>query len=265
MDNVIERPDLASLGANAVNNKMYPSVLTSVPEDFGVRDVPIYFYNVGPQEHNAPRYPNHPHMLIRACPQGQDYIMARGSITHPFREMREDQNGERFPFLTNGFKEAAKILNPYNPGLDQDYDDPNALAENGNLNQFGVFWSKNNPPLPEEVAAAKKRLANTYRKELEKMVAIEAKEGPDGARGRANDISRAAANYFGQSYSWHRMDLVPKDVNAAKADCGACGEKIQAKARICMHCGAPTDPAKLENWLELKFAEKRPVGRPVGS
>jgi hypothetical protein len=262
----IELPEKAEQRSRARNEEVYgPVTIAEVPEDFGVRDTPIFFYNTGPMEFSEPRYPNHPHMLIRACPPGTPYIMARGSITHPFRELREDQNGQKFTILTNGYREATKMMNPMNPTIDQSWHDAGAFNENGNLNRFGVFWSTHNPPLEEELAVAKQRMEETYRKELEIMVAIEAKEGPDGARARANDISRAAANYFGQSYSWHRMDLVPKDVNVGKVDCWACGEQIRPKALLCVHCGAPADEEKREKWLEQKFAEKRAPGRPANA
>jgi hypothetical protein len=255
---LIERPDVAKAHAAERNAAVSPNVLAEAQENFGaVVDVPIYFYNVGPMEFSEPRYPNHPRFFIPACPPGKPYVQAKGSITHPFREIREDQNGNRFPVLTNGYREAAKMLNPMNPGLDQDYHEPSALNVNGNLNRMGVFWSVNNPPKAEELAAARARLEETFRQELSDMVSVETQEGPEGARARANRLSRAAASYFGQSYSWHRTDLVPKDVNVGKVPCWACGEEIRPAALLCMHCGAPMAEAKRASWLEQKFAEKK--------
>jgi hypothetical protein len=259
-DNIIERRDIGSLGAQAQNRAIYGvSNIAEIQSDFGAPKVPVFIYNISNQEFNIPRPPNHPHMLLRACPIGQPYALV-GTIEHPFREVHYDQNDNQIVKLTVGPVEATKMLNPMNPGIDQDWDGP-SLLEGGNLNAFGCFWSMHNPPLESELEAARKRLEKTYRKELETMVAVEAKEGPDGARNRANDISHAAANYFNQSYSWHRTDLIPKE-KMGQQECGACGEKINIVAKLCRHCGAPTDPKKLDAWIESKTEVKRGPGRP---
>lgn len=261
----IERPDIAIQHASEVNAKLNPAFLSDVPENFGVNEVPIYFYNVGPLEFNEPRYPNHPHMLIRACPPGTPYIMARGSISHPFQEIRLDQNENKFVVMTNGYREASKMLNPMNPGTDQNWHEPTAMNEYGNLNQYGVFWSIHNPPLENELAEARARMEATFKRELELMVRIEAQEGPAGAQSRVNNLSRAAAKYFNQTYSWFRLDLIPQTKELGKVECWACGEQIRPKALLCMHCGAPMEDAKRQAWLDAKFAEKRGPGRPAGS
>ena len=188
-------------------------------------------------------------MLIRACPEDQEWILT-GTIEHPFPQKDYDQNGNMRIDYIDGFKEATVMLSPLNPGRDQNWSNPDAFNVGGNLNDFGVFWSKENPPLPVELAAAKRRMERTYQAELKEMAKIEAKN-PANAAERANDISHAAANYFGESTSWHRSDLKPK-VETGKVECGVCGEGIQRSARLCIHCGAPTDPEKQERWLEAK-------------
>lgn len=258
-ENIIERTDIATAKAQARNESVSPSSIYDVQNDFGVQRQTIYIYNTSQQEFNTPRPPNHPHMLLRACPAGQPYALV-GSITHPFTEIEYDQNLNKQVRLTDGFREASKMLNPMNPGTDQDFDGA-SFSEGGNLNMMGCFWSTNNPPTQDELDADKVRKEKTYRKELETLVAIEAKEGPDGARNRANNISHAAAVYYGQSYSWHRSDLVPKQ-KLGMAPCGVCAEEINLAAKLCRHCGAPTDEEKQSLWLAARTEGKRGPGRP---
>lgn len=222
----------------------------------------IYFYNISPVEHRISLPPNHPRGIIfPACPRDKPYVLAKSAITHPFTEYREDQNNNRFPVYTDGYREATKILCPLNPGTDQDWDDSATIHGGGNLFRLGVFWSVNNPPLPKELESARRRLELTYRTKVEEMVEIEASDGPDEARRRADKTAHAAAEYFGQSYSWHRSDLSQKK-DGNKVDCGACGEKIQPSAKLCRHCGAPTDPNVQEAWLAEKFGPTKPA--PTG-
>jgi hypothetical protein len=264
------RPDVGSRKAQQRNEEFFPTGFAEIQENFAPKVTPIYVYNVSPIEFNEPRYPNHPHMLIKACPADKAYILVN-SITHPFSEAYRDENGNRLLRWTNGYREATRMLSPANPGTDQNFEEVNPLNIAGNLNNFGVFWSVNNPPTKPELAAADARVEKSFQKELAELARIEA--GPGGqaeAAGRANRISHAAVEHFNKfrpsgkklSYSWHRTDLVPDRSEADKVDCGACGEPIRANARICIHCGAPTDPDKLEGWISQQFAEKRGPGRP---
>ncbi len=258
---VRQNPEKAAEMAAAFNAKMSPASIVEQPTNFGIKPTPIYVYNVGPLEFNEPRYPNHPHLFIKRCPVGEDFILA-ASMQHPFEEKRFDENGHPFVAYTDGFQEVSRTLNPMNPGTDQNFGNEvsirAAMNQGSNWNKLGVFWSANYPPKPEEVAAAKARLEKTFREELEFMTREEAKS-PESANAQANNISHAAANWFGQSFSWHRSDLTRKAYDAGKVPCGVCGELIQPIARLCIHCGAPTDEEKREKWVERKF---RGPGRP---
>jgi hypothetical protein len=255
-----ERPDIAMTGSSAMNQAVYGESSVMPEENFGPATVPIYIYNIAPLEHNEPRPPNHPHMLIRACPKGEPYKIV-GQISHPFAEINYDQNDNRIVRWTNGPREATRMLNPSNPGVDQNFDDPNAFNEGGNLNAYGVFWSMHNPPLAEELEAATKRMETRFRKRLEVMAQIEAKD-PQGARDAATRVDHAAAEYYGISASWHRSDLRPK--SAGKVPCWACGEDIQAVALICKECRAPQAEDKRESWLDAQSGKRGP-GRPANA
>ena len=243
--------------ARAQNEAYFPPVIAEVQQDFGIKSVPIYIFNVAPLEHNSPRPPNHPHLFIRACPKNKPYILV-GQIEHPFREVSRDQNGNQKVNLTDGYREATKMLNPMNPGTDQNFAEEGFMA-GGNLNNYGVFWSKHNPPLDEEVSAARKRMERKFGESLDLMMKIEAEEGAAALPGRVDRVAHAAADYFGRTFSWHQR-FVP-DTKPNQVACQACGESISAVARICKECGAPTDPAKLDVWLTERFNTKPVAAR----
>jgi len=247
-------PEKASQRSNAVNELVYGADnIAGVQESFGISKTPIYIYNIANMEHNVPRPPNHPHLLIRRCPKNEEYKLV-GQIEHPFNEIEYDQNQNRLVRLVDGYREATKMLSPLNPGTDQDFDIISNLHYGLNLNTYGVFWSTSNPPQESEVEAAKRRLEKTYRTELERM--SDAKTA-DEARQMANNISHAAADYYNVSNVWHQSDLIPKNVDAGRVDCWACGEKIQASALICIHCRAPQAEEKRDKWLDAQTSPGR--------
>lgn len=99
-----------------------------------------------------------------------------------------------------------------------------------NLDDFGVFWTLDNPPKPEQIAAARLKMEGTYRKLLQMATSIE-------TSGRLDDITplmRIAASYFGEDRPWNR---IYKKV----LECPGCGEA--AKPGIIRHpCGFIFDP-----------------------
>jgi hypothetical protein len=99
-----------------------------------------------------------------------------------------------------------------------------------NLDDFGVFWTKNNPPTEAEVSAARGKMEITYRKLLQMAASIE-------AAGRIDDITpmmRIAAHYFGEDRAWNK-------IYRKTLECPGCGEP--AKANIIRHpCGYVFDP-----------------------
>jgi hypothetical protein len=259
-ESIIERPDVANSKAHQRNSDFFSTGITEVQENYAPKSIPIYIYNVSPLEFNEPRYPNHPHMLIRACPAGKEYILVN-SLTHPFAENFRDENGNLMVRWVNGYREATRTLSPANPGVDQNFEDANPFNINGNLNNFGVFWSANNPPLPQELRAAKSRLEKTFKQELAELAKIESGVGgTNEAQARANNVSHAAANYYGQSFSWHRSDLVPKNTPAGQIECPNCEEKISASAAVCRHCNAVLDETRARKLFPDRF--KPGPGRP---
>lgn len=99
-----------------------------------------------------------------------------------------------------------------------------------NLDDIGVFFTRNNPPTEQELAAARQKMEGTYRKLLQMATSIE-------AAGRIDDITplmRIAASYFGEDRAWNR-------IYRKTMECPGCGEPT--KAGIIRHpCGYIFDP-----------------------
>jgi len=94
-----------------------------------------------------------------------------------------------------------------------------------NLDDFGVFWTKNAVPSAEELAAARRKMEETFRKLLVMATSIE-------TSGRLEDITplmRIAASYFGEDRPWNK-------IYKKLSECPNCGEP--AKPGIITHsCG----------------------------
>ena len=99
-----------------------------------------------------------------------------------------------------------------------------------NLDDLGVFWTKNETPTEAEIAKARTRMEATGRKLLAMATSIE-------TSGRLDDITplmRVFATYFGEDRSWNR-------IYKKLAECPGCGEAVKAGI-IKHHCGFIFDP-----------------------
>jgi hypothetical protein len=94
-----------------------------------------------------------------------------------------------------------------------------------NLDDLGVFWTKNNPPHEAEIQRVRQRMEVTGRKLLTMATSIE-------TSGRLDDITplmRIFATYFGEDRSWNR-------IYKKLSSCPGCGEPV--KEGIIKHsCG----------------------------
>lgn len=230
------------------------------PTRLGIKPEKIYIYNIAKRSFTRKLPPNHPTLYFAACPKDRPYALAY-TLTHPYLQPEFDQQNNPTATYQSGYREAVVMLNPNNPSSgenwkDQDFEQSTSANVGGNFNKLGLFFSVNNPPKDEEVKAAYARLEKTYRGELERMSKAKTAEEAMSMR---NFVSIAAAEYFKRSFSWYQSDLAAP-VEADKVNCGACDELIKPNAKLCIHCGAPTDPEKLEAWLDRRF--KNGPGRP---
>ena len=239
------------------NEISFPNVFLP-PTRLGIKQEPIYFYNIANRTFTRKLPPNHPTLHFAACPKGQAYIRVY-EIAHPYMQPEFDSQNNRTATYQSGYREAVAMLNPSNPSSgenpikDQDFEMPGSMHEGGNWNKYGVFWSTSNPPKREEIAAARERMEKAYRNELERMTKA---KSPDEARNMVTNLSHAAADYFGKSYSWHMTDLEAKvaPVEDDRVDCEACGESIKSTAKYCRYCDCPTNKSEARGFLERKRA-----------
>lgn len=108
-----------------------------------------------------------------------------------------------------------------------------------NLDDLGIFWTRNNPPTNDELAEARAKLEKSFRLLLAEANVIE-------AQGRLLDITplmRHAADYFHEDRSWNK-------IYRKTAECPACG--APTKEGTAVHtCGAVLD------WtMAIKFGLK---------
>jgi hypothetical protein len=99
-----------------------------------------------------------------------------------------------------------------------------------NLDDLGVFWTKNATPTEKEMGVARTKMEATFRKLLSIATSIE-------TSGRLDDITplmRISASYFGEDRPWNR-------VYRKLSDCPGCGEPVKAGI-IKHHCGFVFDP-----------------------
>jgi hypothetical protein len=94
-----------------------------------------------------------------------------------------------------------------------------------NLDDLGVFWTRNENPTEAEIGKARTRMEGTFRKLLTMATSIE-------TSGRLDDITplmRIAASYFGEDRPWNK-------IYKKLSECPGCGDP--AKPGIIRHsCG----------------------------
>jgi hypothetical protein len=99
-----------------------------------------------------------------------------------------------------------------------------------NLDELGVFWTRNKVPTEAEIGKARTRMEVTFRKLLSMATSIET----SGKLDEITPLMRIAATYFGEDRAWNR-------IYKKMAECPGCGEPVKAGI-IKHHCGFVFDP-----------------------
>jgi hypothetical protein len=112
-----------------------------------------------------------------------------------------------------------------------------------NLDDFGVFWTRNNPPTNAELEQARAKMEATFRLALTEASGLEA-AGTTGPRD-ITPLMRYAADYFEEDRPWNR-------IYRKTAECPACGGPT--KPGTAVHtCGAVLDwPSAIKFGLKTK-------------
>jgi hypothetical protein len=216
---VSARPDL-SMAENKAHNfefnfNVNDYLLSRKPEYF------VYLFNISETTYTVARPPIAQKITIPGRTTNTEYALA-GRFPQPMwvPEGSVDQSALRID-AQDARRFAMDICNPDNLGLNQDahINPRDVLSQGANLGQKGVFWSLNEVPTKEELAAAKRRMENYYTAILTKAEA-HAVSSPGTLSDYLTPEHHAAADYFGQEYPWHTKRSRPMD-------CPNCGTRIK--------------------------------------
>lgn len=184
----------------------------------------VYVYNLGPMQHEVPKG-SAGTFVIKPCLADQPY-----SEPLVFPSIWRDSffvEQEMKTHAVSGEFMAQDIVHPITAHIGAG---KTWWSVGANLDDLGVFWTRNHPPSDAEMAAARQKMEATYRKLLNMAASIE-------AAGRIDDITplmRIAASYFGEDRAWNK-------IYKKTAECPGCGEP--AKPGIIRHpCGYIFDP-----------------------
>lgn len=179
----------------------------------------VYLYNIGEQKHDVYRPPLLANLHIVACPHGKPYVQC-ARFPQPLLTPQGSVDSDEITIIpADSRRFAMDIINPDNLGLDQDTVIDKATNIGNDLGKKGVFWSLNQPPTEEELAAAKKRMEAHYNSLLEKAREVET-SAPQTLNSILSPEMHIAADYFGVETSWHGKRSRPMD-------CPNCGDRIK--------------------------------------
>lgn len=184
----------------------------------------VYIYNLGPMQHVVEKG-SAGTFTLKANEGPDDYVLS-WTLPSVWRDTFFVEQEMKTHSVSGEFM-AIDIVHPVTAHIGAG---KTWWSMGANLDDIGVFWTRNNPPLEEEVAAARKKMETTYRKLLNMAASIE-------AAGRIDDITplmRIAASYFGEDRPWNK-------IYKKTAECPGCGEPT--KVGIIRHpCGYIFDP-----------------------
>jgi hypothetical protein len=196
------------------------------PELVLMLDIPrfcYYIFNVGPMDFTVPKGSAGPRggYRIKGCEKGKHYsepLIIPSIVTDTY--MQEDQM--KTHSVTGAFM-CQDIVRPMNGQM---------WSIGQNLDDFGVFWTKNKVPIESELIQARAKMEGTFRAALAEANMLEAQNRID----LITPLMRHAASYFEEDRKWNQT-------YKRVIECPNCGEGM--KAGIAVHtCGAVLDWAK---------------------
>ncbi len=187
----------------------------------------FYIFNVGPMEFTVPKGSAGPAggYKIKSCEKGRPYstpLILPSIVTDTY--MQEDMI--KTHSVTGEFM-CRDIVHPMVGKV---------WSIGQNLDDFGVFWTRNNPPANSELEEAKFKMEITFRAALAEANMLEAQNRFD----LITPLMRFAASYYEEDRKWNQ-------VYKRTIECPVCGGPM--KAGIAIHsCGAVLDwPAAIFN------------------
>lgn len=178
----------------------------------------VFIFNIGVMRHEVAKG-SVGTFIIPACDIGQDYSVPLiiPGIVHDSYMIEQEMK-------THSVKGEFMAQDIVHPTIGASW------SFGQNLDDFGVFWTRNNPPNAAELGAARTKMEGTYRKLLAVATTLET----TGKLEEITPLMRIAAAYFGEDRPWNR-------IYKKMLECPGCGEP--AKPGIIRHpCGFIFDP-----------------------
>ncbi len=175
----------------------------------------LYIYNIGPMSFAIEKGSAGPRggYKIKACEKGRPFsepVLIPSIVTDTYMI----ENEMKTHSVTGEFM-CRDIVHPF---IAHSINGKEAGWSVGqNLDDFGVFWTKNSPPTNEELEGARKAMEKTFRAALAEATQLEA----IGQLQSITPLMRHAADYFEEDRAWN---------------------KIYNKRQECPGCGGPTKP-----------------------
>jgi len=199
-------------------------ILVYTPDNASLAHDPpyqVYIFNLGPMKHEVPKG-SLGTFTIQACEPGEAYSqpLVLPSITRDSYFVEQEMKTHS----VSGEFTAQDIVHPMTAG------GKTWWSFGANLDDLGVFWTRNNPPSEAELTIARGKMEVTYRKLLNMAASLEATNKLDDI----TPLMRIAASYFGEDRAWNR-------IYKKTLECPGYGEP--SKAGIIRHpCGYVFDP-----------------------
>lgn len=186
----------------------------------------LYIYTVAKKRHSRDAYfpvrkpPLYPCLIFPKCEKDEPFrLLAKipNIVNHRWTDDQGEMRNTAFP----GERVATDICNPLNLTTDiwQEVSDDRAWLDGGgtdDLTRRGVFWSRYDPPRPEELARARERMERHYRSCITVAEEMHARNEDRWIPPECHE----AADHFAMDTPWHRRAR-------ADATCPNCGEPIR--------------------------------------
>lgn len=222
----------------AQTRKIMGFARTQIPTLKAFATPEFYIFNVGPEEHtwSAPGFTP---IKVPACPKDAEHSAAVPIMEQYVEEYLGLANKTELAWY-NGFEIADAVLQ-VGAGM------PPSLS----LLKRGFFYTRNNPPHPAEIEAAKARLNGTYTELVQQAEAANATSQPK----EINQDNRRAAKYLGVKADWNKK-YIPT------IECPNCGDPVSATMGIhngAGGCGAIVNEEQARKLFPMMFMEAAPV------
>jgi len=194
----------------------------------------VYVFSTYPEELRIERPTAHPSYVIPGCAKDEPYskpLKIPDIIQYPAQIAGSSEITTRG---IDGRFVAQDLLNPDNASGDWRTQRPmnaaNMSNEGTNLYALGVWWTLNEKPKDDEVAAARGKMEATFNDLIDRANALHMAGDLNSIREITRQM-RIAATYFSIETPWNKT-------HGSTKECHGCGTMNSARAVVCSKCPA---------------------------